>query len=165
MESAADAKAASAAVVTAMAEGDVTPDEAARVMSVLLSHKQIIETADLEARITALEGRAKVRNLSSRLQRLEIERRGPDQARLEEEARQYIEKLKAKAAQFKESDRDISAEDWDQKMSIITRTLWKVRFVGADFENELCEYERRKDTDPDARLLHWRFDRYTGLDD
>ena len=106
-----------------------------------------------------------MRNLSSRLQRLEIERRGPDQVRLEEEARQYIEKLKGKAAQFKESDRDISAEDWDQKMSIIMRALWKVRFVGADFENELCEYERRKDTDPDARLLHWRFDHYTGLDD
>ena len=59
VESAADAKAASAAVVTAMAEGEVTPDEAARVMGVLLSHKQIIETADLEARIAALEGRAK----------------------------------------------------------------------------------------------------------
>ena len=59
VESAADAKAASAAVVTAMAEGEVTPDEAARVMGVLLSHKQIIETADLEARIAALEGKAK----------------------------------------------------------------------------------------------------------
>lgn len=59
VESATDAKAASAAIVTAMAEGEVTPDEAARVMGVLLSHKQIIETADLEARIAALEGRAK----------------------------------------------------------------------------------------------------------
>ena len=36
-----------------------SPDEAARVMGVLLLHKQIIETADLEARIAALEGRAK----------------------------------------------------------------------------------------------------------
>ena len=40
-------------------KGEVTPGGAAGVMGVLLSHKQIIETADLEARIATLEWKAK----------------------------------------------------------------------------------------------------------
>jgi len=47
--------AAGAAVIRALAAGDATPDEAARVMAVLQAQRQIIETADLERRITILE--------------------------------------------------------------------------------------------------------------
>lgn len=52
-----DAVVASSAVLAAVAEGDVTPDEAGRVMALLAAHRAIAETGDLEARITALEGR------------------------------------------------------------------------------------------------------------
>lgn len=55
VRSAADAVAASAAVLEAVAAGDVTPDEAGRIMALLAAHRGIIETADLEARIAALE--------------------------------------------------------------------------------------------------------------
>ena len=54
---AADTVAASSALLDAVAGGDVTPDEAGRVMALLTAHKQIIETADLAARVAALEER------------------------------------------------------------------------------------------------------------
>jgi hypothetical protein len=57
VESAADAKAASAAVVSAVAAGEITPSEVQSVMSLLSAHRAILETADLEARIAALEAR------------------------------------------------------------------------------------------------------------
>jgi len=47
--------AASSALLDALAAGDVTPDEAGRVMALLTAHKAIVETGDLEKRITALE--------------------------------------------------------------------------------------------------------------
>lgn len=50
-----DAVEASAAVLAAVSTGEVTPDEAARVMALLTAHKALLETADLEARIAALE--------------------------------------------------------------------------------------------------------------
>lgn len=56
VRSAQDAVEASAAVLAALAAGDVTPDEAGRVMALLTAHKGIIETGDLERRIAALEG-------------------------------------------------------------------------------------------------------------
>lgn len=60
VRSAADAVAASAALLEAVSAGDVTPDEAGRVMALLTAHKNIVETGDLEGRITALErGRAR----------------------------------------------------------------------------------------------------------
>ena len=59
VKTAQDAVEASAALLAAVSAGEVTPDEGGRVMALLTAHKQIIETADLEARITALEGRAK----------------------------------------------------------------------------------------------------------
>jgi hypothetical protein len=46
---------ASASVLDAVSEGDITPDEGARVLSLLSAHKALIETCDLEARITMLE--------------------------------------------------------------------------------------------------------------
>lgn len=55
VESAADAKAASTAILAAVASGDVTPSEGAAVMSLLVSHKLIIEATDFEHRLAALE--------------------------------------------------------------------------------------------------------------
>jgi hypothetical protein len=53
----ADTVAASSSLLTAVAEGEVTPDEAGRVMALLTAHRSLVETGDLEARITALEAR------------------------------------------------------------------------------------------------------------
>jgi hypothetical protein len=57
--SAADAVAASAALLAAVADGEVTPGEAGPVMALLVSHKAILEAGDLESRIAALEEKAK----------------------------------------------------------------------------------------------------------
>lgn len=57
IETAADTLAASTALLQAVAEGTVTPDEAGRVMALLTSHKALIEAGDLEARISALEAK------------------------------------------------------------------------------------------------------------
>lgn len=50
-----DAVEASSALLTAVAAGEVTPDEAGRVMALLSSHKTLVESGELEARLTALE--------------------------------------------------------------------------------------------------------------
>jgi hypothetical protein len=42
-------------VLRATAAGELTPEEAASLASVLASHRQAIETADIEARLRALE--------------------------------------------------------------------------------------------------------------
>jgi hypothetical protein len=55
VKSAADAVGASAALLEAVVAGEVTPDEAARVMVLLTAHKSIVEAGDLESRIAALE--------------------------------------------------------------------------------------------------------------
>jgi hypothetical protein len=52
-----DAARASAALLGSVAAGEVTPDEAGRVMALLTAHKQLVESGDLEARIVALEKR------------------------------------------------------------------------------------------------------------
>jgi len=54
---AADVVGASAAVLAAVGAGDVTPDEAGRVMTLLTAHKSIVEMGELERRIAALEER------------------------------------------------------------------------------------------------------------
>jgi hypothetical protein len=59
VRSAQDAVAASTALLDALGAGEVTPDEAGRIMALLVSHKAIVETGDLESRIAALEGKAK----------------------------------------------------------------------------------------------------------
>ena len=51
----ADAKAASASVLTAVAGGEITPSDGAAVMGLLVSHKLIVEATDFEARLSALE--------------------------------------------------------------------------------------------------------------
>lgn len=50
-----DVVAASAAVLSAVGAGEISPDEAGRVMALLTAHKNIVETGDLERRIAALE--------------------------------------------------------------------------------------------------------------
>lgn len=57
MQSAADVSAALGALVEAVAAGEVTPYEAAPVAAMLETRRKAIETADLEARIAALESR------------------------------------------------------------------------------------------------------------
>ncbi|MEG8041300.1 hypothetical protein QP164_00130 [Sphingomonas sp. LR59] len=57
VRSAADAVEASIAVLDAVGAGEVTPDEAGRVMALLTAHKTIVEAGDLEKRISALEER------------------------------------------------------------------------------------------------------------
>ena len=57
IESVADAKAASAAVLTAVAEGEITPGEGTAVMGLLVSHKLIVEATDFESRLAALEAK------------------------------------------------------------------------------------------------------------
>jgi hypothetical protein len=59
VKTAQDALEASATLLAAVSAGEVTPDEGGRVMALLTAHKGIIETADLDARIAALEGRVK----------------------------------------------------------------------------------------------------------
>jgi hypothetical protein len=58
VRSAADAAEASASVLASVAKGEVTPDEAGRIMALLASHKSILAAGDLEQRIAALEGAA-----------------------------------------------------------------------------------------------------------
>ena len=54
---AAETVTASSALLDAVAGGDVTPDEAGRVMALLTAHRTLIETADLAARVSALEAK------------------------------------------------------------------------------------------------------------
>jgi len=61
VRTAADAVGASSAVLEAVAQGDLTPDEAGRVMTLLTAHKALIETCDLEARLAVLEEKAETR--------------------------------------------------------------------------------------------------------
>lgn len=55
----ADTVTASSSLLDAVAAGEVTPDEAGRVMALLTSHKALVETGDLERRIEALEATKK----------------------------------------------------------------------------------------------------------
>ncbi len=55
IESAADASAALAAIVNAVATGDLTPSEAASLSGLIESFRRTLETEDLERRVTALE--------------------------------------------------------------------------------------------------------------
>lgn len=55
VNTAGDVLAALGATIKAMGEGTITPDEAATVAGVLEVKRRAIETADLEARIIALE--------------------------------------------------------------------------------------------------------------
>jgi len=56
MQSAADAAKAAAAVLGAVAGADLTPTEGAHVMALIEVYRRTLETTELEARVTALEG-------------------------------------------------------------------------------------------------------------
>ncbi len=55
IESAKDVSAASAAIVAACANGELSPEEAAALMRLLEAHVRMLETSELEARLAALE--------------------------------------------------------------------------------------------------------------
>ena len=55
MKSARDAAQAAAAVLAAVAEGDLTPTEGAHVMGLVETYRRTLETSELEARVAALE--------------------------------------------------------------------------------------------------------------
>ena len=57
IKTAADTALASSSLLDAVAAGDVTPDEAGRVMALLTAHRALVEAGDLEGRISALEAK------------------------------------------------------------------------------------------------------------
>jgi hypothetical protein len=57
IKTAGDTVGASSSLLEAVAAGEVTPDEAGRVMALLTAHKALVETGDLESRIAALEAK------------------------------------------------------------------------------------------------------------
>lgn len=59
IKTAADAVNAGSAVLAAVAEGEITTDEAGRVMALLTAHKSMVSMSELEERIASLEERQK----------------------------------------------------------------------------------------------------------
>jgi hypothetical protein len=55
MQSAADAAKAAGAVLAAVADGDLTPQEGAHIMALIETYRRTLETTELEARVVALE--------------------------------------------------------------------------------------------------------------
>ncbi|MBL6948938.1 MAG: hypothetical protein ISR51_09720 [Rhodospirillales bacterium] len=55
VETAQDIEAAHGAVIAAMARGEITPDDAGTIASVLEAKRRAIETVELEARLSELE--------------------------------------------------------------------------------------------------------------
>ncbi len=55
VRSAADLTAATGALIAAMADGTLSPEEAQAAATVMQTHRQALETAELEARVAALE--------------------------------------------------------------------------------------------------------------
>jgi hypothetical protein len=58
LETAADAKSAAAAIVRAVADGDLTPSEAAELSKVLDNFTRILATTEFAVRLEALERKA-----------------------------------------------------------------------------------------------------------
>jgi len=59
IETAADAVQASSLVLQACAAGDLSPDEALEIMNLISSHIRLVETNEIEARLTLLETQQK----------------------------------------------------------------------------------------------------------
>jgi len=57
IETTADVSKATAALLNAVAAGDLTPSEAAELGKLVAAHVQAIQAVELEARITRLEGK------------------------------------------------------------------------------------------------------------
>jgi hypothetical protein len=96
---------------------------------------------------------------------LKLEGGPKDDGRIARDAAAFNKKMQELVARLDEHDRGMSLEDYETKLSVAQRIAWKVRFVGADMEHEAMEYLERRKTDPDAGLLKWRFENYTGLDE
>lgn len=58
MTTAKDAATAAAAILDAVALGDLTPNEAAQIMGLIETYRRTLETCELEARVAALEAGA-----------------------------------------------------------------------------------------------------------
>jgi hypothetical protein len=71
MQKPADAVAATAAIVDAVARGDLTPSEAGELSRVVAAYATTLEAADFDARLQAGGGEEMNRSLDTRLQRLE----------------------------------------------------------------------------------------------
>jgi hypothetical protein len=54
---AADTVTASSSLMAAVAGGEVTPDEAGRVMALLTAHRSLVEASEIERRLEALEAK------------------------------------------------------------------------------------------------------------
>jgi hypothetical protein len=59
MTTAADAAKGAAAVLAAVAIGDLTPTEGAHIMALVETYRRTLETSELEVRLVVLEGAAK----------------------------------------------------------------------------------------------------------
>ncbi len=59
MRAAKDAAKGAAAVLAAVAAGEITPSEGAHVMALVETYRRTLETCELEARMVALETGAK----------------------------------------------------------------------------------------------------------
>src|SRR6266849_6668284 len=57
IETAADARTASSAVLAACARGELSPSEASEIMALISTHVQTIEVAELYTKVTAMEPR------------------------------------------------------------------------------------------------------------
>jgi hypothetical protein len=53
-----DAERASSAILAAVAQGDLTPGEGEAMMRLLVAHRSIVESGDIERRLAALEARS-----------------------------------------------------------------------------------------------------------
>jgi hypothetical protein len=60
LETAADAKNAAAAIVRAVADGDLTPTEAAELSKLLDNFIRVLEATDVQVRLEALERKARL---------------------------------------------------------------------------------------------------------
>jgi len=61
MATAHDAAQAAGAVLTAVADGELTPTEGAQIMGLVDSFRRVLETSELELRVAALEGQPQSR--------------------------------------------------------------------------------------------------------
>ena len=61
VRTAADLTAATGALVAAMADGTLTPEEAQAAAAVMQTHRQALKTAEIEARVAALEAKEPAR--------------------------------------------------------------------------------------------------------
>ena len=77
LETAADAKNAAAAIVRAVADGDLTPSEAAELSKLLDNFIRIVEATDVQARLEAWKGRSANEPDQQRLRKLEAATSGP----------------------------------------------------------------------------------------